>query len=231
MSTPSVNYTAAGTQFSIPASETEQTDITAFLINALQAIEDHTHAATHGLAVTRLGDTITAQSDSAGAIGVLLTTLHNSASPAANDTIFRLVVTGKDSGANTTTYAQADVFIQDPVDGTEDAYFVFKTMQAGTLSNALLLSGGGSGLVNRLYGGGLTIDAGGFVVTAGDVTLAGAALATNATSGFTNVPSCAGPPTGAYTPPTGTVALVYDSTNNKLYSRNGGTWRSTAAFT
>lgn len=54
MATPSTNYTAAGTQFSVPTGETEQTDITAFLINALNALEGHTHGATRGAAVTRI---------------------------------------------------------------------------------------------------------------------------------------------------------------------------------
>lgn len=53
-----------------------------------------------------------------------------------------------------------------------------------------------------------------------------AALATTATGGFLEIPTCAGAPTGAYTPHTGKAALVYDSTNNRLYARFGGTWRS-----
>jgi hypothetical protein len=51
-------------------------------------------------------------------------------------------------------------------------------------------------------------------------------LATNATTGFFYVPTCAGTPTG--TPantPTGFVPLVVDSTNNKLYFYSGGAWR------
>lgn len=40
-----------------------------------------------------------------------------------------------------------------------------------------------------------------------------AAVATNATDGFIYIPTCAGAPTGTPTTQTGTVALVYDSTN------------------
>lgn len=58
------------------------------------------------------------------------------------------------------------------------------------------------------------------------------ALATNAVAGFLDIPSCAGAATGTVAQvTTGHVAVVYDSTNNKIYVNNGGTWRSTAALT
>lgn len=57
----------------------------------------------------------------------------------------------------------------------------------------------------------------------------GSALATNATSGFTYIPTCAGAPTGTPTLYTGTVPLVYDSTDNRLYIYTGGAWSD--AFT
>lgn len=53
------------------------------------------------------------------------------------------------------------------------------------------------------------------------------AIATNATVGFVEFPTCAGTPTGAVTPRTGKVILVYDTTAHKMWSREGGTWRST----
>lgn len=46
------------------------------------------------------------------------------------------------------------------------------------------------------------------------------ALATNATTGFLRLPTCAGPPTGAAT----NGAIVIDTTNSKLYLRIGGAW-------
>lgn len=49
-----------------------------------------------------------------------------------------------------------------------------------------------------------------------------AALATTATDGFLYIPTCAGTPTGAPTAQTGTVAMVFDTTNNKLYIYDGG---------
>jgi hypothetical protein len=59
-----------------------------------------------------------------------------------------------------------------------------------------------------------------------------AVLATTATTGFLYIPSCAGAPTGVpVVPYTGAIAMVYDSTNNRLYLRNGATWFKTAALT
>ena len=49
-----------------------------------------------------------------------------------------------------------------------------------------------------------------------------AALATNATDGFAYIPTCAGAPTGAPTAFTGKVAMVFDTTNNKLMVYDGG---------
>lgn len=55
----------------------------------------------------------------------------------------------------------------------------------------------------------------------------GGLLATNATTGFFYVPTCAGPPTG--TPagtPTGFAPMIVDSTDNRLYFYSGGAWRN-----
>lgn len=53
----------------------------------------------------------------------------------------------------------------------------------------------------------------------------GELLATNATSGFVYVPTCAGTPTGGPEIYTGRAPIVIDTTNNKLYFYSGGAWR------
>jgi hypothetical protein len=53
-----------------------------------------------------------------------------------------------------------------------------------------------------------------------------AALSTSATDGFAYAPSQAGAPTGAPTAFTGKIPFTFDSTNNKLYARLNGGWKS-----
>ena len=96
---------------------------------------------------------------------------------------------------------------------------------------------GGDGMDVGISGGEkLTFNSAGTIVlsgahvylgdTAGNNVVAGnqAALATNATDGFLHIPMCAGVPTGAATAYTGKGAIVYDSTNDALYIREGGAW-------
>lgn len=56
----------------------------------------------------------------------------------------------------------------------------------------------------------------------GNTVMATAALATNATTGFVYIPTCAGTPTGVPTAFTGAVAMVFDTTNNRLYVYDAG---------
>jgi hypothetical protein len=65
------------------------------------------------------------------------------------------------------------------------------------------------------------------------VVVGNQALATNATDGFLYIPTCAGTPTGTPTAHTGRVAIVFDTTNNKLYIYDGSWLGGTApgAFT
>lgn len=56
-------------------------------------------------------------------------------------------------------------------------------------------------------------------------------LNTNATTNMMWIPTCNGTPTGAPTAPyTSAVALIYDTSTNKIWALNGGTWRATAAL-
>jgi hypothetical protein len=50
-------------------------------------------------------------------------------------------------------------------------------------------------------------------------------LATNATTGFLYVPTCAGTPTGVPAGVSGYAPIVVNTTNNKLYFYSGGAWR------
>ena len=57
-----------------------------------------------------------------------------------------------------------------------------------------------------------------------NVEIGTAALATSATAGFLNIPTCAGTPTGNPGATTGLAAVVIDSTNDLLYFYRGG-WK------
>jgi hypothetical protein len=55
----------------------------------------------------------------------------------------------------------------------------------------------------------------------------GEGIATNATTGFAEIPSCAGTPTGVpVVVGTNTVPMVYDRTGNVLYIYSNGAWRT-----
>jgi hypothetical protein len=64
-----------------------------------------------------------------------------------------------------------------------------------------------------------------FSQTGGRSIVLGNSIATNASSGFLYVPTCAGTPTGAPESYTGRAPIVIDTTNNKLYFYSGGAWR------
>lgn len=102
--------------------------------------------------------------------------------------------------------------------------------QINVLSDEIQISAGsfpiniGNGGVVNIEGTSLSIatpiGAGG-----GDV-IVGGGIITTATDGFLYIPSCSGAPSG--TPANagnGTIPIVYDSTNNKLYAYNGA-WKS-----
>lgn len=66
-------------------------------------------------------------------------TFRNSASPAASDFIGSFQWQGKDSGGNTTLYADMTGIIIDPTNGSEDASIAFSAMLAGSYVRALTL--------------------------------------------------------------------------------------------
>lgn len=69
-----------------------------------------------------------------------------------------------------------------------------------------------------------------FEVDADDNVVVGVAVLANAaTDGFLYIPTVAGPPTGTPTTKTGTVAMVYDTTNDELYVYNAAWVKVTLA--
>lgn len=58
----------------------------------------------------------------------------------------------------------------------------------------------------------------------GNTIIGNAAVGTGATNGFLYITSSAGTPTGTPTSYTGRTPISYDSTNNKLYINEAGTW-------
>lgn len=75
----------------------------------------------------------------AGALGLTLTLLHDSASPAASDELCRLTFQGRDSGANLTEYCRLSAVLVDPTNTSEDGELQLHVMGAGTLRQALAL--------------------------------------------------------------------------------------------
>lgn len=64
----------------------------------------------------------------------------------------------------------------------------------------------------------------GHIAASGSWASGAGSLATNASTGFLYVPTCAGVPTGTPEAISGRQAVVIDSTNNKMYIYSGGAW-------
>jgi hypothetical protein len=62
------------------------------------------------------------------------------------------------------------------------------------------------------------------ITNAGSFVHGIAALATTATDGFFYIPTCAGAPTGTPTAQTGTVPIIFDTTDKRLYVYEGAAW-------
>jgi hypothetical protein len=61
----------------------------------------------------------------------------------------------------------------------------------------------------------------------------GTTIGTTASNGFLCIPTCSGPPTGnPVGVPNGSVPIIFDTANNRLYIRTpGGTWRYSTTTT
>ena len=82
----------------------------------------------------------------------------------------------------------------------------------------------------------LTVDSGGLTVTSGAASFGGAVqtsagfASTNAATPAFYLPGAAGVPTGLVASLAGRVGVCYDTTNNRLAFRNGGSWFATASL-
>jgi len=100
-----------------------------------------------GAAMTAVANVFTAdqtlRSTNAGATqGPNLTLDRNSASPAVNDVIGAVVLSGRSSTGVTRTYAQIVGFILSPTNGSEDAQVFHQAMVAGTLTTVATIGNG-----------------------------------------------------------------------------------------
>jgi hypothetical protein len=95
---------------------------------------------------TAAGTLLTLTSTDADAgIGPTLDTYRNSATPAANDVLGGLIMSGEDSAGNKQQYAAILAAIDDPTSTSEDGHFVFQTTAAGSTVNSMIIGGGGGG--------------------------------------------------------------------------------------
>ena len=65
---------------------------------------------------------------------------RNSGSPADNDHLGEIRFTGRNDNSEDVVYANIETRIKDASDGTEDGYFDFETMVAGTLQSRLIMN-------------------------------------------------------------------------------------------
>jgi hypothetical protein len=63
-------------------------------------------------------------------------------------------------------------------------------------------------------------------LNSGNVVLGNGAVTTTSTTGYVYIPTVSGTATGAATSYAGSVAMIYDTSANRLAIRSGGVWRS-----
>lgn len=140
---------------------------------------------------------------------------------------------GLRSGSGTTAGGLVGLLGGSASSGVGGAISISAGGSGGTNTNGADIGITASDGIGTNRGGTITLQAGskgagsnehGNVVTNGQAS----ARATTATGGFLTIPSCAGTPTGVPASiPAGNVALIYDSTNNRIYIYNGA-WRMIA---
>jgi len=83
------------------------------------------------------------EGNDAGALGPILRTYHNSASPAISDVVARWLADGEDSAGGTQSYGKIDVVTTNVTSTTEAAYVAIFGSESGALSETARFTGGG----------------------------------------------------------------------------------------
>lgn len=95
------------------------------------------------IALATAGTNLTLSTSDAGATGVALRSFHDSANPAANDTIFALNVDGRDSAGNVQGYGQLTVTISSPTNTAEGATWQITIPSGGSTINGISVAADG----------------------------------------------------------------------------------------
>ena len=100
-----------------------------------------TASAASTITVADNSDNLTLTSTDADAIsGPNVNFYRNSGSPADNDHLGEIRFTGRNDNSQDVVYANIETRIKDASDGTEDGYFDFETMVAGTLQSRMIMN-------------------------------------------------------------------------------------------
>jgi hypothetical protein len=100
-----------------------------------------TASAASTITVADNSDNLTLTSTDADAVsGPNVNFYRNSGSPADNDHLGEIRFTGRNDASQDVVYANIETRIKDASDGTEDGYFDFETMVAGTLQSRLIMN-------------------------------------------------------------------------------------------
>ena len=126
-------------QIDFKAGGTDRMSVTSSGIDVTGAI---TASSASSINVTG-GSALTLKSTDAGSsAGPVLKLQRESGSPAVNDVIGVIKIEGRNDNSEDIVYQQYQHLIADETDGTEDGYFIFSQMKAGTLTERYRLETG-----------------------------------------------------------------------------------------
>jgi len=129
-------------------------------------------------------------------------------------------------GTGQTTYTNGQLLIGNTTGST-----LTKATLTGTTNQVIVTNGEGSITLSLPQSISATSNVEFKTITVtSEIICSTATLPANATTGFLYIPTCAGPPTGLPNSRTGTVPLVFDTTNDTLclYSTTNSYWQSIA---